>query len=172
MQLEGFAYRLVPIRTPNQDNSIGRVNPDILYQNIIQEFTFGDIEKDNTHVDEYQRRQLNICDVRNVFARLALEYIRESNYDKAIEVLDRSLEMMPDHKVPYDQRMLSYIKAYYLCGAKEKARAVSKQLGERYQAEGLYYQDLKEPFFSYTDQDRKLASYILTMIQDLDKTYQ
>lgn len=172
LQLEGYCYRLVPIRTPNADNSIGRVNPDVLYQNLIQDFSWGNIEKDDTWVDEYTRRQLSICDARNVFARLALEYIRENNYPKAIEVLDRSLEVMPDHKVPFDQRMLSYIKAYYLCGEKEKARAVARRLGERYQAEGLYYQSLKEPFFTYTDSDRKLASYVLTMIQDLERSYE
>ncbi len=33
-QLEGLAYRLIPIKTKNTSGSVGRIDTDILYQNM------------------------------------------------------------------------------------------------------------------------------------------
>ncbi|MCF8295641.1 MAG: DUF2723 domain-containing protein [Bacteroidales bacterium] len=172
LQLEGFAYRLVPIKTVNQDNSTGRVNKKVLYQNIMNEFTWGNVSNPDVWVDEYTRRQIGITDARTVFARLALEYIRDNEYTKAIEVLDRSIKELPDSQVPFDQRMLSYVKAYYLCNAPEKANALAETILARYEAENAYFESLKAPYFNYTEQDRRLAGFMISTIKDLQKSYQ
>ena len=44
-QLEGLAYRLVPIKTKNREGRVGRIDSDILYHNMMSKFKWGNINK-------------------------------------------------------------------------------------------------------------------------------
>ena len=68
--------------------------------------------------------------VRNRFSRLALELLKEGKNQKAIEVLDRIVELTPHEKIPYDTYAIGIAEAYYKCDEIEKANAIINQFTE------------------------------------------
>lgn len=137
-QLEGLTYRLVPIRTEmGQDREIGHINTDIMYDNLMNKFVWGNMDKDGIYLDETILRQTK--NMRNLFYRLAKKLVDEGQKEKAIKVLDKCIEVMPEKNVPYDVFMIRIIEGYYLAGAKEKAASLNKRLAEIYKGKYTYF---------------------------------
>jgi tetratricopeptide (TPR) repeat protein len=125
LQLEGLAYRLVPIKTTPEDRiSLGRIDTQILYDNLMNRFKYTNI--DNTHVyfDNYHERTFSIIRLRHRFTRLANELIKEGKTNKAIEVLDRCVKLTPHENIPYDMFMIEIAESYYKCKEYDKANAI------------------------------------------------
>ena len=55
-QLDGLAYRLVPIKTKSKPGMIGRVENKILYRNLMETFEFGNMNKPGVYLDETNLR--------------------------------------------------------------------------------------------------------------------
>ncbi len=108
LQLDGFAYRLVPCKTQPTDgfSEAGRVNADSLYDKLMNRFRWGNMNDPKIFMDYNTVRTTNILGIRSCFSRLADEYIKQGNREKAIRVLDRCMELMPRQSVPYDIFML------------------------------------------------------------------
>ena len=68
-QAEGFAYRLVPIKTPASSGQVGRIRTDVMYDNIINKFKWGNMNDPKVYLDENNVRMS--MNVRNSFVRLA-----------------------------------------------------------------------------------------------------
>src|SRR5690606_20236352 len=100
-QLEGLAYRFVPYKADAQKPDIGEVNSDAMYTNLMTKFKWGNMEKDDVYLDETNRNM--IYNMRNNFARLANQLIKENKKERAIEVLDYAAAIMPDHKIPFNE---------------------------------------------------------------------
>jgi hypothetical protein len=122
-QLEGLAYRLVPIKTvANKANrEIGRIDSDILYNNLMNRFN------DHSRIDtinypapanhqpyEYQWGGINDPRVYNnednfrlfgtikvLHLNLVNQLIKEGKMDKAEKVLDHIELLFPPDKTPY-----------------------------------------------------------------------
>lgn len=141
-QLEGLAYRLVPIEATNEDGQTGKVNTEIMYNNLMNKFQWGGMDNSKIYMNENNRRMC--MNVRNNFARLAEALIREGKKDKAIEVLDKCLEVIPERNVPYDFFMLPVAEAYYRAGALDKANKITERLAEIYSDNLDYYFSLDE----------------------------
>ncbi len=111
-QLEGLAYRLVPIKTNSDPNSqTGRVESKNMYNNMMNKFVWGNMNREDVYLDQ---NNLNMTmNFRNNFARLAESLIDEGKRDSAINTLDHMNEMMPDKTVPYNVMMLRPIEMYY-----------------------------------------------------------
>ena len=94
LQLDGLAYRLVPIKTPLPSNlfDLGRIDSDHMY-NIMMNWEWDKFDYNTMYVDVETRK--NAISLRNNFTRLAEEYLREGNKEKSREVLDFSLKKMP-----------------------------------------------------------------------------
>lgn len=58
---EGLVYKLVPIeaKQSNNPNSLGEVNKSRLYQNLMETFVWGNMDKEGVLVDYYSRRLTN-----------------------------------------------------------------------------------------------------------------
>lgn len=122
-QLEGMAYRLVPIRTPrNNEAEIGRINTDIMYENLMEKFEWGNMYDPRVYLNEDNIRLT--VNFRNIFQRLANALINEGQNEKAIEVLDYAMEIMPRHNVPYNYFTLLIGEAYYQAGEFEKGNDI------------------------------------------------
>ena len=111
-QLEGLAYRLVPIKTKSDPNSqTGRVDNKNMYNNMMNKFVWGNMNREDVYLDQ---NNLNMTmNFRNNFARLAESLIENNQRDSAINVLDHMNEVMPDKTVPYNVMMLRPIEMYY-----------------------------------------------------------
>lgn len=141
-QLEGLTYRLVPIYAGQQpDGSTGRINTDILYTNMMDKFKWGNMANPDIYLEETSLRQTK--NFRNIFYRLAMELVREGNKEKAIKVLDRCMEVMPNSTVPYDVFVVRLIEAYYAAGDSAKANALAKQMIDINAEKAKYYLSFK-----------------------------
>ncbi len=163
-RLEGMAYRLVPIKR-NDNNSTGSpgfVDTDILYNRLMNQFHWGGMDTDDIYMDETNRRM--IMSLRITFANLAEKLINEGKNDKAEEVLDRAVKVMPDKTTPYDVFVLYLAEHYYKVGADEKANAIVKRLADIYEKDFNYYQSLDPKYSSQLNQDKQQALAILNRL--------
>lgn len=153
LQHEGFAYKLVPIRTePTDYLSIGRVDVDNLYNNYMNKFKWGGIDKPDVMVDHNVQRTTLVLRLRNNFNRLASELLAINRVDSAVAVLDRIVELLPQEKFPYDFFTIGLIETYYQANETEKANEL---LGNYAQAslDNLKY------FYSLDKDLRNLVRY-------------
>lgn len=137
-QLEGAAYRVVPIKTEENEMyfDYGRVNTEILYDNLMNKFEWGNIKDPKVNIDHFHDNTIAIMKYRNTFLRLAEQIMAEAELptqpddsvvlldtakvNKAVKVLDKCLEELPLYQVPADNFLLNYISIYYTAGQFEK----------------------------------------------------
>ena len=143
LQLDGMAFKLVPIKTPNESNffEMGRIDSDIMYENIMN-WDWRTITDDAIYLDPETRK--NSVTYRNNMERLARVLIKEGQTEKAEEILDLSLEKMPVSKFGHYSMLLSYIDLYYLLNEPEKARQLNAELIQVYQEHLTYYSQFSE----------------------------
>ncbi len=114
MQLEGFAYRLVPIKTPTDNRyEAKRIAPDIMYDNLMNKFKYGRMNAKDVYLDNFQLHTISIVRLRSRFAQLADTLINQGKTDKAIKVLDKCVELTPQSQVPYDFSMIGVGDEFY-----------------------------------------------------------
>lgn len=184
-QMEGLAYRLVPISTPGRDFfSYGRIDPEILHENLMNKFTWGRMNAEDFDMDFYNRRTFSVIKFRNNFVRLSDKWLEMGDTLKAEEVLDRCMELAPNSVLPYDYYVsgLSYpdgkgnvveqeglIEAYYKCGATEKANEILLEYSQILMQDLEYYQNLKprfrERFTTEYYQSRGLYERLLSLVE-------
>jgi len=128
LQLDGLAYKLVPIKTPIKGKSIfdmGRIDTDKMYANI-QKWDWRNINDGKIYLDEQTKR--NSISMRNNLFRLSEAFSNKGDRLKALEVLDLSLEKMPIKDFDHYSLSLGYPEAYYRLGDSKKARETSNVL--------------------------------------------
>lgn len=183
-QLEGLAYRVVPIRNANDESGgqTGRVQTKTMYDNMMNKFLFGNMNREDVYLDQ---NNLNMAmNFRNNYARLADALVEQQSPDSAMKVLDYMNTMMPDKTVPYNVMMLRPIDIYYNIGkgnmsnlpdstrnsstielpeqkkqqAIEKANAITLRMADIYENELEYYYSLKgTEYLKYVDRDMNQA---------------
>jgi hypothetical protein len=127
-QLEGLTYHIVPIKNtePVEGGSYGRINSDILYENMMTKFRWGGMDKPGIYLDETILRQTR--NFRNIFYRLAMKLVEEGQTEKAVKALDKCIEVMPHENVAYDIFMVRLAEAYYAANSAEKANDLLKRM--------------------------------------------
>jgi hypothetical protein len=139
-QLEGLAYRLVPIKSQNKSwLDYGRIDTDILYDNMMKKFVWGGAKEKGVNIDYNHKRTLIVVKARMNYARLAKTLIQEGKNEKAIEVLDYCMETLPIDKLSYDPYVADVIEAYFAAGGTEKALEMSKAMTDFYYEHLDYY---------------------------------
>jgi hypothetical protein len=132
-QLEGLAYRLVPIKSENKNwTTYGRIDTDILYNNMMNKFAWGGSNKKGVDIDYNHKRNLLVIKARSNYARLAIALALEGKNEKAINVLDYCMETFPIDKIGYDMYMPAIITAYVTAGQTDKAVELTKNLSDYY----------------------------------------
>lgn len=145
-QLEGLTYRLIPVEATSNDGQSGTVNTDIMYDNLMNKFSFGGIETGAIYLEENNRRMC--MNFRNNFSRLADALIAEGKTEKAVEVLDRCVEVMPESSIPYDYFILPVVESYYSAGEFDKANAIAQKLLTMYSQECEYFLGLDQNYYN------------------------
>jgi hypothetical protein len=123
-QLEGLAYRLIPVKTSgmSMNEDFGRVNTNLMYDNIMNKFKWGGVDARELYMDENNLRMTT--NLRNNFERLASALIEEDRKEEALKVLDKSFEVLPEMNVPYNYFVVPLSEKYYLLEQGEKGDAV------------------------------------------------
>lgn len=139
-QLEGLAYRLVPIRTESKSwNEYGRIDTDILYDNVVNRFVWGGANDPDVNLDYNHIRTLIVIRSRLVYARLAKALAAEGEKGKAIEVLNSCQELLPSDRFLPDPYYTDLIDAYFAAGATEKAMEMTREVTDYYYKRLDYY---------------------------------
>ncbi|MCU0429687.1 MAG: DUF2723 domain-containing protein [Cytophagaceae bacterium] len=151
MQLEGLAYRLLPVKVPGA--KYGWINSDIMQKNMM-DFQFRNLTDSTIYYDEnFLRFPAN---ARNQYHALASQLIAEGKNDKAKEVVNHCLKMMPDAAVPYDYYMPPFISLLYKLGEASKADEIANTMTRR-AVQSLEYQQAQGISSSSRDYQMNLA---------------
>ncbi len=137
MQLEGYAYRLMPFKISGAKD--GFVNSEIMTNNFLNKMYWRNFNNDKIyyHGDFY----LGIPTVTarlNVY-RLADQLIREGKIALAKKVLDHLEEVMPNKVIPYDQFSASMVGLYLACKDQKKAMDMANTIVRRNNKALNYY---------------------------------
>jgi len=143
-QLEGLAYRLTPIfhkKSPNP-NLDGGVATDLMYENMMSKFQWGNMDTHEIYMDENNRRMTT--NLRLQFSHLAEELISENRNEMALEVLNKCMTVMPEKNVPYDQPQIMWhlTELYYEAGDSVAGLNLSKRLIDLNNQEIDFYNSL------------------------------
>ncbi len=144
LQLEGLAYRLVPIKQNEQESQQEtRIATDIMYDNIMTKFKWGSMDVKGTYLDDVFIRSCAL-NIRQRVGSLAGALIDEGKTDKAIKILDKCMEVTPQENVPYDATIYAIVMDYYQAKAFDKANALAKKLFTNYESNIKYYYSFKD----------------------------
>ena len=139
-QLEGLAYRLVPIKSENKNwQEYGRIDTDILYNNLMKKFTWGGANDPKTDIDYNHKRNIMVIKARLDYARLAKALAVEGKKEKAVEVLNYCMDKLPLNKIPYGPYMPDIIEGYFAAGDTAKAVEMTNTLDNHYSLQLDYY---------------------------------
>jgi hypothetical protein len=161
-QLEGLAYRLVPIKAKNADGQTGGINTTAMYDNLVNKFKWGNMADSTIYLDEQTLRMT--MNFRNNFSRLADALIAEGKKDSAIKVLDKCMEVMPETSVPFNYFIMPIADAYYKAGATEKANNIIKRITELYAQNLEYYFAFKGSLAKTVSSDREQSLAVMNRI--------
>nr|MDA3816552.1 hypothetical protein [Prolixibacteraceae bacterium] len=164
-RLEGLTYRVVPVLSKSTGLQRGSVNTDVMYNNIMDEFKWGGLNKPGVYVDDDNRRMLT--NLRNSFQRLAESLVYENKNDSAIEVLDYCMKVIPPEKVPYGYFSLQIAKTYVAAGAKEKSIALIKELADTYFSEIQFYFGFDNERFIQVESEMRSTLYFVNELMSL-----
>jgi len=169
LQLDGLAYKFVPIRTPNNNGifELGRIDSEALYKTI-KNWSWDKIDNNRIYLDVESRK--NSISFRNNMFRLAKQLIQEEDTSRAEEILDLSLEKMPIEKYGHYGICLSYPELYYRIGKIEKARNVSERLIRIFDERLRYYAGFNEHYLEaiFDGIERNLNMY-RSVLGDADR---
>ena len=171
LQLEGLAYRLVPIKTPSDGISLGRVNSRILYHNLMGKFTWGNISDTTIWVDDNNVKEVKIIDAKPTFNRLAQALLAEGKRDSAINVLDRCVATFPNRNIPYGYEDFDLAETYYEANAPAKANAIISKLAHLTLERLNYYVNLPSYLSDGLDRERQRQLAILSNCVHIAKQY-
>lgn len=121
LMLEGINYRIVP---GTIDPS--RVNVDVMFDNLVNQYKWGGIENPDVYLDENSTRMARTF--RILFKYLIDALIEKGDNERALIALDRCMEAIPATTVPRGNESISFVESYFKLGEKEKAEKVAQEI--------------------------------------------
>jgi len=171
-QQEGFAYRIVPVKTEsNRAFEYGRLNVDLMYDNYMNNFRWGRMNEEDVYLDYYTRRTISVIRMRSNFARLAIALVEEGKKDSAVAVVDRCFELLPQHRMRFDLYTTRLIEAYYMAGEIEKANEMVESFYAQLSKQLDYYFSLRPEIGAATDMERRMDLQALQDLNIATRTY-
>ena len=117
---EGFAYRLLPILNPSSGSL---VNTDMMYNNLMKNSYWRELDNENAYFSEDHRGF--IMNYRATFNTLIKNLIEKGEYGKALEVIKKSIEIIPDKAIMYDHFSVQLVE--FLLDLKSKANMETEE---------------------------------------------
>jgi len=172
LQLDGMAFKLVPIKTDNNEKSMfdmGRIDPEKMYTNI-KKWDWKTINNGEIYLDEQTKR--NAISMRNNLMRLSQEFNIKGDSKTAKEVLDLSLDKMPIKDFGHYSISLGYPELYYQIGDKDKARETSATLIDIFQQRLTHYSTYSDTDFYLIADDLDTDFYMYRNIINQASDYE
>ncbi|MDR2534052.1 MAG: DUF2723 domain-containing protein [Tannerellaceae bacterium] len=141
-QQTGMTYRIVPLDVKNNPE-LG-INTDLMFDNVMNKFKWGGVDnikpdsnpirrlfKDNSRPGIYiDENAMRMCKTyrTSIFSQLARALMAEDQNEKAMQVLDRCMEVLPPENVPMEFNAWYLGELYFRLGAKEKGEKVFAEM--------------------------------------------
>ncbi|MDR1380429.1 MAG: DUF2723 domain-containing protein [Tannerella sp.] len=171
LQRTGLAFQLVPMNTAEHGVTI---NTKKMYDNIMNKFKWGGIDKPGIYLEENTMRMCKSYR-QLLFADLAEALMKEGKPDSAKNVLDRCVEVMPEENVPFDFSIYPIARLYFSLGEVDKAKFITTKMMERSMAEVDWMLRLKpmqrETFMRNINYNMAVMREILTISMQYDKDF-
>ncbi|HEU5146719.1 MAG TPA: DUF2723 domain-containing protein [Chryseosolibacter sp.] len=132
---EGNAYRILPVFNPDRQTEL--VNTEVSFENMMTKFQFRNLDDSTVYYSPDYRSFVQ--NHRSSFNSLANALISRGDTARAKEVLNSSIERMPDHGVPYDYTNTQTVQLLLAAGEDEKAMEMANILSTRSDALADYY---------------------------------
>ncbi len=168
-RLDGLAYRIVPVETQREDGQPGFIDSDILYENLMNKFKWGNISDPRVYLDENNMRMLS--NFRNTFARLAEQLITENKKDSAIKVLDRCLSVMPANQVSLNFYAIPLVEQYYRAKEFTKGNNLAMQIFDNANLDLKYYSRMTGKIGQNISQEKQIGLYTINNLGRLTEGY-
>lgn len=140
LQFDGFNYRLVPIKTSEQETGdMGRVDADEIYK-VVKDFRWGNFKDLNVHYDETATS--NIIGYRMAASRAADALVEKGEKQKAIEILDLASKEIPVAKYNDPRSLSTIVYGYIIAGQEQKGLKLAEELKKGIFEEYDYYASL------------------------------
>jgi tetratricopeptide (TPR) repeat protein len=167
-QQEGLTYRLVPYVAKKGDDGLpGGVQPDIMYNNMMNKFRWGGVDQNEVYLDENVLRM--VTNLRSNFARLSTDLIARGRMDSALQVLDKAQEVLPEKNVPVAINSIAIGKNYFEAGAPEKGKELLQKCYNVYSDQLRYYTGLDESKRQYFNEDISNGLYVMNSIATITR---
>jgi len=139
LQFDGFVYKFVPFRNDIAERST-TVDAEGLYDRLMHTYRFDSLADTTIFVDYENLYTFSaVRSVRDVFGMAATALINRGDFEKAEEVLDKCVAVMPRRNFPYnfsalpslnEYAVLTIVEDYFRIDRPEKALAVGDALAE------------------------------------------
>ena len=139
-QMEGMAYRLLPLKDPNynpQSGDDGFVNKERTESLLMKDFSYRGLQNPKIFYDENNLRFP--ANYRDKFARLANAYLADGNVAQARTVANKAMDVMPDNTIPYDVYSAQLAAVLAATGEKAKANTILDTMTQRSEQMLAYY---------------------------------
>ena len=175
LMYEGFSYKVVPIRSRMRQTDIGFADADDLYYKVNNVFTWDALKRTDYFAD-YQNFY-TFCGVmsqRGLFLNVAKEQLKAGYPERAVEVLNKCQESVPESVYPLDMSYLGFINernvlemiaAYYDAGAPDKGL----DLAHRFVDELLVSANFYAEFYDYAQSNFEETCHYVFFVSDILK---
>lgn len=177
LQYDGFSYKFVPIKNVQKTSEVGFSNPEELYEKMCNLYNWDALKRKDYLID-YQHL-FTFCGVfsqRLLFLNVAKEMVKDGRADRAVEMLDKCQECVPEENFPLDMSylgfgnevvMLDMIEMYYILDQKDKAADLANRFASKLLQSINFYID----FYDYAKSEFERNSKIMMMVSDVANQY-
>lgn len=170
IHLEGFVYKLMPVKADHYVRGLGGINVEATYDALMNQAKWGNINDPRVTIDRESMR--NSMFPRQNFMRLATALLDENKVDSAVAVADRFMEIFPNEKFPYDRFTTPFTEVYYEAGLYKKGNELVLTIANNYMAEVAYYDTQRPSIAAYYSEDREIAMIILQRLAMSARIYE
>jgi hypothetical protein len=126
---EGLAYRIAPVKLePGERGDVGIIDHNVMYDNFMNKFTWGNAADPDVYLDENNKRMLS--NFRRLFGSLGKQLLIQGDTVRALEVAHRGLEIVPAEKMPHDFFTVDLAEVLIRAGKSEEGVKLIKDITE------------------------------------------
>jgi len=172
LMYDGFSYRFVPIKNRQRLSEVGLADPEDLYYKMTQVYKWDALKRTDYFAD-YQN-QYTFCGVmsqRMLFVNVAKQMLKIGSPEKAIEMLDKCQEVLPESQYPLDEEYLGFsnelmvgemVNTYFEAGADDKAKDLLYRMADQVFKSAYFYCG----FYDYAKEHFETSCQLIFFLSD------
>ena len=170
LQFEGFAYKLVPIKSVTSTAEIGQIDALKMFDKVMKVYEWDNLSDTTINIDYQNLATFNgVMNIRGIFVQTATGLFKDGYKEKAVQVLDRMQQVMVPENFPLntsilysinEYMVLQAIEIYLRCDEKEKAVKLAQEFAkETIEAVELFVKPYGHGILSKSDLENSYSLY-------------